>query len=497
MLSKHIIHSQKMVISVDNQQDAQKLQLELRDFCRDVLPHLFNEVFDAVAPVRTLRIEQIKLDLGSIRTDHFIADIKEKIIAQLYEQLREHQLNISKSKPYQLTQDEPVSDAYYGPFSADRQPGHFDETNDISRYEALVHYCLHGLRPWWISGSAGFFPSKMLKDLYVSNCGVFIRLINKFAPASKAQQRLMALISKQQFFFQYNLFRGNDSELVMRFAGKLDFQNYQKVLQYWLSAIEEHQEENEPVSFASWILKCVHAVPESGKKSLQIIADLITKMEDDQSERALVSSLSQLADQLKTVFKVKRPAGAPKKEENTKPVQSLKRPVPVAGQSLAIENAGLVLVWPFLKAAFLKLDWLLENKLKDRTIAEKAICWLHFLIYEEMPDDESPLLLNKLICGIEAEEALALNQIRFSKKELAEAEEVKRAVIQNWPALKTTVTSALKENFFKRNGLLKSKDDNWYFNIERKGIDVLIDRLPWPIAHIKLPWNNYMIHVNW
>jgi hypothetical protein len=105
--------------------------------------------------------------------------------------------------------------------------------------------------------------------------------------------------------------------------------------------------------------------------------------------------------------------------------------------------------------------------------------------------------LNKLICGLEAEEVLTLNHIRLSRKELLEAEEVKLAVIRNWPALKTTATAALKESFFKRNGLLKYKDDNWYLNIERKGIDVLIDRLPWPIAHIKLPWNNYMIHVNW
>jgi hypothetical protein len=486
-----------MAINVDNQQDAQKLQLELRNFCRDVLPDLLSEVFDAVAPVRTLRIEQIKLDLGDTRTDHFIADIKEKIMARLYEQLREHQLNINKSQPHQLTRDEPVSDAYYGPFSVDRQPGHFDETNDVSKYEALVHYCLHGLRPWWVAGSAGFFPSKMLKDLFVSNRGSFIRLASKFAPGSKACQRLMALISKRQFFDEYSLFQSGDAEMVKRFAGKMDFGGYQKVLQYWLFAVEEHQEEKEPLNFASWILKFTRVVPESGKKSLQIIGNLVNKLKEDKIKKKLVTALSQLADELKMVIKVKRPIETPKTKENAKPVQPSKKTALVSDQSLAIENAGLILVWPFLKAAFLKMDWLSENKFKDRANIEKAICWLHFLIYEEMPEDESPLLLNKLICGLEAEEALTLNQIRFSKKELAEAEEVKRAVIQNWPALKTTVTSALKESFFKRSGLLKLKDDNWYLNVERKGIDVLIDRLPWPIANVKLPWNNYMIHVNW
>jgi hypothetical protein len=485
-----------MVISVDNQQEAQKLQLELRDFCRDVLPDLFNEVFDAVAPVRRLRIEQIELDLGEIRTDHFISDIKEKIISRLYQQLREHLVHIDKRQPHQPTRDEPLSDAYHGPFSVDEQPGYFDDTNDVSRYEALIHYCIYGLKPWWISGSAGFFPSKMLKDLFVSHHDLFVRMANKFAPRSNAQRRLMALISKQQFFSDYCRFRNSDLELVNVFAGKLDFANYQKVLQYWLPT-GAHQKRKHPLNFSSWILKCTVEHPEIGKLCLQVIANLLTKFGNDKSKKRLLTSLSKLAGQLKIMLTLKRPVNASKPDEDVKPDLALKKPPLAASQSLAVENAGLILVWPFLKPAFLNLNWLSENKFKDRTTIEKAICWLHFLVYEEMPKDESPLLLNKLVCGLEAEEVLALNQIRCTKKELAEAEEVKRAVIQNWPALKTTATSALKESFFKRSGLLKSKDDNWYLNIERKGIDVLIDRLPWPISPIKLPWNNYMIHINW
>jgi hypothetical protein len=497
MINRHIIHSQKMVINVNNQQDAPKLQLELRNFCRDVLPDLFNEVFDAVAPMRRLRIEQIRLDLGNIPADHFISDIKEKIIAQLYQQLREYQRNIDKSQASQLNRDEPLSDTYRGPFSVEEQPEYFDDTNNVSKYETLVHYCLYGLKPWWISSSTGFSPSKILKDLFVSRHDLFVRLAGIFDNDSKAYQRLTALVRKQQFFNDYCQFQSKDSELVKIFAARLDFENYQKMLGHWLSAIKEHQVKKQAADFASWILKCVHEFPEIGKKSLQVIASMVTELENDKNKKDLLSSVSKLSDQLKMVLKLKRPAGARKTEEEAKPVQPSKKPALTADHSLVVENAGLVLVWPFLKPAFLKLNWLSENKFKDRATIEKAISWLHYLVYEVVPEDESSLLLNKLICGLEAEEALALNPIRFSKKEFAEAEEVRRAVIQNWPALRTTVTSALKESFFKRNGLLKLTDDNWYLNIERKGIDVLIDRLPWPIAHIKLPWNNYMIHVNW
>lgn len=497
MTKRHIIHSQKMVINVDNQQDAQKLQLELRNFCRDVLPDLFNEVFDAVAPMRRLRIQQIKLDLGNIRPDHFIADIKEKIIFQLYQQLREHQLNIDKSTPPYLIRDEPLSATYIGPFSVEEQSGYFDESNDVSKYEALMHYCIYGLRPWWMSGGAGFFPSKLLKDLFLSRADLFARLVKKFATDSKSFRRLTALISKPQFFNNYCRFQDSDPELVKAFTARLDFGNYQKMLLYWLSTYGAHQEIEPSLNFASWILKCVHERPDTGKKSLQIISDLIMRLEHDKSRKHFVSSLSKLTAHLKTELKLKNTATPHKTDKPLKPVQRSKKTTLVPDQSLAVENAGLILVWPFLKSAFITLGWLSENQFKNRTAAEKAISWLHYLIYEEIPEDESPLLLNKLICGLEAEEVLSLNHIRLSKKELAEAEEVKRAVVQNWPALKTTATAALKESFFKRSGLLKYKDDNWYLNIERKGIDVLIDRLPWPIALIKLPWNNYMIHVNW
>jgi hypothetical protein len=486
-----------MVINTDSQQDAQKLQLELRNFCRDVLPDLFNEIFDAIAPRHRLRIDQIRLDLGNIRTDHFISDLKEKIIAQLYQQLREHQLDINKTVPRQLNRDEPLSDSYRGPFSVNEPPDHFDEVNEVSRYEALVHYCMYGLKPWWISGSAGFFPSKILSELFVSRYDLFIRLANKLGPGSKAFRRLMALITKTQFFNGYCQFRKSDDELVRVFATRLDFGNYQKILQYWLSATEEPQKRKQPADFTTWFLKCVSRYPELGKKCTQIVADLINKLENDKSKKALVALLSKLSDQLRRTHGVKGTFRKVKTDKSVIPAPPLKKQALADGQSLVIENAGLVLVWPFLKPAFLKLGWLSEHQFKDRATIEKAISWLHYLVYEAMPEDESPLLLNKLICGLEAEEVLTLNHIRLSRKELLEAEEVKLAVIRNWPALKTTATAALKESFFKRNGLLKYKDDNWYLNIERKGIDVLIDRLPWPIAHIKLPWNNYMIHVNW
>jgi hypothetical protein len=51
----------------------------------------------------------------------------------------------------------------------------------------------------------------------------------------------------------------------------------------------------------------------------------------------------------------------------------------------------------------------------------------------------------------------------------------------------------------QRDGLLFNGDDftPWKITIERKGQDLLLDRLPWSYSIIKLPWIKGMINVEW
>jgi hypothetical protein len=70
-------------------------------------------------------------------------------------------------------------------------------------------------------------------------------------------------------------------------------------------------------------------------------------------------------------------------------------------------------------------------------------------------------------------------------------------VIEHWKALKNTSIAGLRATFLARDGLLTQREEDWVLRVERKTLDVLLDRIPWGYSTVAMPWNNYVIHVEW
>ena len=78
-----------------------------------------------------------------------------------------------------------------------------------------------------------------------------------------------------------------------------------------------------------------------------------------------------------------------------------------------------------------------------------------------------------------------------------ECDKLLRAVIRNWSVLKSTSPNGLRQTFLQRSALIKQQDNEWNFMFERKGVDVLIDKLPYGLSLIKFKWLDNPIHVSW
>jgi hypothetical protein len=63
--------------------------------------------------------------------------------------------------------------------------------------------------------------------------------------------------------------------------------------------------------------------------------------------------------------------------------------------------------------------------------------------------------------------------------------------------LKNTGREALRETFLQRLGKLSPTDHGWLLQVEQKAVDFLLNRLPWGIGVIKLPWMDEKIFVEW
>lgn len=166
-----------------------------------------------------------------------------------------------------------------------------------------------------------------------------------------------------------------------------------------------------------------------------------------------------------------------------------------------IDNAGLILLWPYLKTLFDNLGYL-ENKVFSTRGMYRAIHLLSFLAYGKQRKEEHLLLLPKILCGCLQEQAISQN-IRLNKKEKTEGLSLIEHAIANWSTLKNTSVAGFQISFLQREGRLSREDNdlreqsNWKLVVKQESYDLLLAHLPYSIAMIKLSWMKNLLKTDW
>ena len=170
----------------------------------------------------------------------------------------------------------------------------------------------------------------------------------------------------------------------------------------------------------------------------------------------------------------------------------------IEAEKIFIDNAGLVILAPYLSRYLKKLDCLEENEFRSETEQEKAMQAIQFLVTGIQNSPEQTLVLPKLLCNWPFEKALPLNEeTLLTEDDIAIGISLLNAVKENWPQLKNTSIEGLRESFLQRSGSLEKLEEHWQLNVENKSFDILLDTLPWTFSIIKLPWMELPIHVKW
>lgn len=190
-------------------------------------------------------------------------------------------------------------------------------------------------------------------------------------------------------------------------------------------------------------------------------------------------------------------ASAPAEESNSIANQSrwLNKPAGVLDEAY-IDNAGLVLLWPYLPTLFKGMQWMEDDKFLSEELQFRAIHFLQFLVTGDEPYEEPALALNKLLCGLAIEDPVP-SKMAFSEEEEAEAINLLEVVLKHWEVMKGTSVHGLQEAFLQKQGVLKKELNGWKLLIERSTIDILLEKLPWSYNVIKLPWLDQIIYVEW
>lgn len=208
--------------------------------------------------------------------------------------------------------------------------------------------------------------------------------------------------------------------------------------------------------------------------------------------------LEETTAQQKTLKKaiIKRIKKGTMFKENDKTAHKTRSSQPITTHPCTVRNAGMILLWPGIPSLLETCDLTRNGSFISGAAAERAVLLLQYAVdgRKEIPEFELPL--NKILCGLTTDTPVA-TVFEPTATEKGAIQELLQSVITEWGALKGSTPEALQLNYLQRTGIIMPKGDHWQLDIERQTADVLLDRIPWGIGVIKLPWMNHIVYTTW
>ena len=168
----------------------------------------------------------------------------------------------------------------------------------------------------------------------------------------------------------------------------------------------------------------------------------------------------------------------------------------VVHDALAVRGCGLLLIWHFLPAFFANLGMLDGERFRDAAAQHRAATLLHVIATGEYEWPEQELMLAKVLAGLDVDELHEPGE-PLDPLEIEGIGELLDDVLGHAPMLGRISIAGLREAFLSRPGLLSTRDGHWLLRVERRSIDILLDRLPWSFAWARLPWMTAPVQIEW
>jgi hypothetical protein len=163
---------------------------------------------------------------------------------------------------------------------------------------------------------------------------------------------------------------------------------------------------------------------------------------------------------------------------------------------IRVSNAGIVLFWPFLSRFFEKLNLTENDAFINEQSRNEARYLLQYLTYNRIDFSEHQLVINKILVGmLPSEILLPISPLSEEAKNMAES--LINGLKSNWDKVKDSSPEAIQETFLQRDGILIIKEDKMVLTVDKKGVDVLLNSIPWNITLIKLPWMQKPLYAEW
>ena len=499
MAANVLIRKQKIRVRTSDEQLALQVRKLLNDTLQYDLKSMIERVFDRNAPSNSyINIDKLSIDLGTLSANNFEQEFIKQAESQLVNELQKQLWQYMEVVYPSDVQDHD----FYNSKNSDTP---FLGVNSVGEQEitAIIYFLEKGIYPWWFPKNEHKTPTEILDSLtevgsenlllkmIVIRKTKSVEIINRiivrlfmYLPAIKYEW----IISRLAEQYTYTALIENAEAVIknielLKSIFSLPEREIYKHLFRFLILNTDLATENFMIHFFKKIMADEMLSVDTIKNNQRVNTRPDTEIEN------IISNIIQHNG----IESKKNSSGQPKEEG----LKISKTNGLEPDEAIYINNAGLLLLHPFLQYLFSDSGLLADsNQFISITAQHKAAVLLYFLQSGRVDYKEWEMPLNKLLCGMGYQEVLPDN-IRLSDSDKQNCNNLLKAVVDHWRALKSASIEALRNTFLLREGKISYKETHWLIQVERTGTDILLERLPWGYSTVKLPWLNQIILTEW
>jgi hypothetical protein len=488
-MAGHIIHRQKVELKISDDADAFELQNRISRMLKDDLPTLLESMLNKISPNGSiLRIDKLTIDLGTINSLNLENEFREKLIQQLSEALSKASIDKENESFIEVRQDQSLLDTliFFLKF------GHLPWYSSIKDFRDLEKDILETF-----SHENWTLLVKKLKQDISENNNLVQRIAWQF---SESFLRSLLLEIMEGYSFNVDNICNDLLFIWKEINTDTDWTDQTRKIKFWqivlhTALVKENDTIYELVKdmfSGSQLTRItgenpITSLQKNGRKKIQA---LIKKTGTEIVTNALIKMRITFENQVSQLNEMIHPF-----EEEEKP-KDIKRNKESMESEMIVEYCGLVILHPFLQMYFQELGMLEDEDFRNEISRQRAVLLLHYLATGQTDAAEIHLLFPKLLCGMNFDEPVPAT-FDLTDKEKAESETLLKSVLGHWEPLSRSSIESLQQTFLQREGKLTQTDTGWKLYAEQKAVDVLLNKLPWGISTIRLPWMNDVLNVEW
>ncbi|HXS36374.1 MAG TPA: contractile injection system tape measure protein [Flavipsychrobacter sp.] len=355
--------------------------------------------------------------------------------------------------------------------------------------ELLVFYFSNGYLPWWSAINNNSEWKEQLKSFFSEHHSrEDLQKLQTLLQEYSVRTRIITNLGEEDFWLFVETLQGEKSSFI---------NNWKKDYTILTTALSNRERRIISSKYKHALLNAIASQTESDNATNNLFVELFS----EETEAIPMNFISNISASINnTILKKALDRSIQSKAEKLDKIkaatdnQNKTSPKPEEEkEGIYIQNAGLVLVAPYLSMLFKKLGLVQDNQITD---IARAIALMNYIVSGNEEYEEFETALNKILAGVGIETPLAAKHI-LTQDEKNEVTELLQAVIGYWEILKNTSVEGLRISFLQREGKLFFENESWNLQVQQQSYDMLLQHLPWNINMIKLPWMKHLLNVNW